>query len=308
MVTRIKTETWDEWRKLRKGYIGGSDAAAVIGLNPFCSAWSLWAEKIGAVPEFDGNLATEVGTYLEDFVARKFEAETGKSVRRCNLSLVNDKYPWAIANVDRLVIGEDAGLEIKTTSELNTRRFNNGEYPAQYYAQCVHYLAVTGKERWYLAVLIGNREFKIFTIERDEDEIKALMDAEAEFWYGFVMTQTPPEADGSGPTTEAIKQVFPAAEEGEEADLSAAEDFIRNYLDLGEQIKAIEQERERQANLIKAALGSAELGMTARYKVSWKNSSRNSFNTKLFQKENPDIDLSGYYKTSSYRTFKVAER
>ena len=188
-IRKIKTASHEEWLALRRQYIGGSDAAAVVGLNPFSSPYSLWAEKTGRVPGFAGNLATEVGTYLEDFVAQKFAA-TGKKVRRVNRSFLNSDFPWAIANIDRDVVGEDAGLEIKTTSELNMKSFKGGEYPANYYVQAVHYLAVTGKARWYLAVLIGNRDFRIFTIERDEAEIAALMDAERDFWE-HVQTDTP---------------------------------------------------------------------------------------------------------------------
>ena len=72
IITKKKTANREEWKELRSHYIGGSDAAAVVGLNPFASQYSLWAEKTGRVPGFDGNLATEVGTYMEDFVAQKF--------------------------------------------------------------------------------------------------------------------------------------------------------------------------------------------------------------------------------------------
>lgn len=61
-ITRVKTANREEWRKLRSGYIGGSDAAAVVGLNPYASAYSLWAEKTGRTAGFAGNLATEAGT------------------------------------------------------------------------------------------------------------------------------------------------------------------------------------------------------------------------------------------------------
>ena len=132
-ITRVKTANREEWRKLRSGYIGGSDAAAVVGLNPYASAYSLWAEKTGRTAGFAGNLATEVGTYLEEFVAKKFEQATGKKVRRCNQSILNGLYPWAIANIDREIVGEDAGLEIKTTDSLNMKKFSGGEYPANYY-------------------------------------------------------------------------------------------------------------------------------------------------------------------------------
>ena len=181
-ITKVKTKNHEEWLQLRSRYIGGSDAAAVVGMNPFSSSYALWAEKTGKKPGFSGNLATEVGTYLEEFVAQKFAAVTGKKVRKCNHSFLNSDYPFAIANIDREIVGEDAGLEIKTTNSLNLKKFKNGEYPANYYCQCVHYMAVTGKKRWYLAVLIGNNEFKWFVIERDEAEIAALMGEEAAFW------------------------------------------------------------------------------------------------------------------------------
>ena len=158
MITKQSTSSHEEWLALRHKYIGGSDAAAVVGLNSYMSAYSLWAEKTGRLPGFEGNLATQVGTYLEDFVAQKFAEVTGKKVRKSNQSWFNDQYPWAIANIDREIVGEDAGLEIKTTSELNIKRFKGGDFPANYYVQCMHYMAVTGKQTWYLAVLIGNRE------------------------------------------------------------------------------------------------------------------------------------------------------
>lgn len=151
MITKQATANYEEWKALRHKYIGGSDAAAVVGMNSYVSPYTLWAEKTGRLPGFDGNLATEVGTYLEEFVAQKFAQETGKKVRKSNLSWFNDQYPWAIANIDREIVGEDAGLEIKTTTELNLSKFKGGEYPANYYVQIVHYLAVTGKKRWYLA-------------------------------------------------------------------------------------------------------------------------------------------------------------
>ena len=73
----MTTANREEWKALRKKYIGGSDAAAIVGMSPFCSQYALWAEKTGKIPAFEGNLATEVGSYLEEFVAKKFEKESG---------------------------------------------------------------------------------------------------------------------------------------------------------------------------------------------------------------------------------------
>lgn len=308
MIKKIKTASDAEWRELRRGYIGGSDAAAVVGLNPFTSPWSLWAEKTGAVPGFDGNLATEVGTYLEAFVAHKFEEETGKRVKRRNFSMINDKYPWAIANIDREVVGEDAGLEIKTTSELSMKRFKNGEYPEQYYCQCVHYMAVTGKARWYLAVLIGNRDFRIFLIERDEAEIQALMDAEKAFWNGYVLTNTPPPADGTTATTNAMATMYSQGDEDIQVDITGLEEVLRNYQELTASIKQMEEAKEACANTIKAALGEATEGIASGYRVTWANGTRKTLDSKKLAADHPELNLSAYYKVNNTRIFRVKEK
>lgn len=305
-ITKQKTANHDEWRELRSHFIGGSDAAAVVGLNPWVSPYALWAEKTGRIPGFAGNLATEVGTYMEDFVAQKFAAETGKKVRRCNMSFFNSDYPFAIANIDREIVGEDAGLECKTTSELNLKKFKGGEYPANYYCQCVWYMAVTGKKRWYLAVLIGNKEFKWFCIERDEDEIAALMNAGRDFWE-LVKNDTPPAIDGTQATTNAIKTIYADSSENT-CDLYGYISDIDRYIEIGKQIAELEKQRDEHANRIKAFMADSEIGSCERYKVSWKTQTRNTFDSKKFAKKNPDMDLSEFYKTSSARVFRVTEK
>ena len=304
MITKQTTANHEEWKALRHKYIGGSDAAAVVGMNAYVSPYTLWAEKTGRLPGFDGNLATEVGTYLEEFVSQKFAEVTGKKVRRSNQSWFNDQYPWAIANIDREIVGEDAGLEIKTTSELNLKKFKGGEYPANYYVQCMHYMAVTGKKRWYLAVLIGNREFKWFTIERDEDEINALMDAERTFKM-YVDNDTPPIADGSSSTADTLSALYPNSIDFD-IGIGAFEMDLDNYFQLKAQAKDLDEKIDAIENRIKAHLGEYERGMGEKYKVSWKTQFRHSFDHKSFIKDHPSMDVTKYFKTSTSRPFKVA--
>ncbi len=304
-ITKVKTANHEEWLKLRSQYIGGSDAAAVVGLNAHASQFSLWAEKTGRVPGFSGNLATEVGTFLEEFVAQKFAQETGKKVRKCNHSFFNSKYPWAIANIDREIVGSDEGLEIKTTDSLNMKKFKNGEYPAHYYCQCVHYLAVTGKKRWHLAVLIGNKDFKTFTIERDEAEIEALMRAEKDFWE-CVKNNTPPLIDGTEASSEAVQTIYADCNDFT-ADISAFDEDLARREQLKAQIKELEQEAEEIANRLKIFLGEIGGGNSDRFKVSWKPQSRTTFDHRRFATDNPDVDLSEYFKSSTTRTFRVTE-
>jgi putative phage-type endonuclease len=295
----------DEWLEHRRQSIGGSDAAAIIGLNNWSSPYYVWAEKLGKIPPKEDTESMRLGRDLEDYVAKRFTEKTGKKVRRENNILVNHIYPFAHANVDRMIVGEDAGLECKTTSALNLKKFKGGEYPEHYYVQCVHYMAVTGCRRWYLAVLVLGEGFYHFVIERDEGEIKALMDSEREFW-GFVQSKTPPPTDGSKSTTEAISVLYPE-DNGNSVSLMAYESDIQQYMELTEQIKDLERLRDKAANKVKSFLGESARGETNNYKVSWASASRSTFDSKRFAKEHPEIDLSGYYKTSAYRTFKISE-
>lgn len=306
MIRKISTENREEWKKLRSKYIGGSDAACVVGMNSYKSAYALWAEKTGKLPGFEGNLATEVGTYLEEFVAQKFAEVTGKKVRRCNQSILNDEYPWAIANIDREIVGEDAGLEIKTTSELNMSKFKSGEYPGNYYCQCVHYMAMTSKKRWYLAVLIGNRDFRWFTIERDEEEIAALMEEEKKFWK-CVEDNVPPAPDGSESSSRTLAALHPDSN-GESVGIGSFEKELDRYIDLTAQVKELEEQISGIANRVKAHLGDAGKGDGERYRVSWKTSERKTFDHKKLLAEHPEIDGEGYYKTSRTRRFLVTQK
>lgn len=296
----------DDWLEHRRKSIGGSDAAAIIGLNPWASPYSIWAEKLGLVPPKEDNEAMRLGRDLEDYVAKRFTEVTGKRVRRENSIIINPDYPFAHANVDRLVCLEDAGLEIKTTTSLNLKRFKNGEYPANFYVQCCHYMLVTGAKRWYLAVLILGKEFKWFCIERDEAEICALARSEAEFWE-LVQKQTPPPTDGEKSTTEAISAVYPGEDHTGDVSLFGYESELAQYMALGEQIRELKKLQDGCANRLKACLGNSARGEGTGYSVSWAPSVRSTFDIQLFARDHSDIDLSGYYKTSTYRTFKVTK-
>lgn len=300
----IKGMTEHEWVQSRKGSIGGSDAATVVGLNPYSSPYALWAEKTDAIEPEDISQkeAVRLGHVLEPYVALRFSEITGKKVRRENYILKNDLYPWAHANVDRMVVGERAGLECKTTSELNLKKFRGGEYPANYYCQCMHYMAVTGYERWYLAVLIGNREVRVFTIERDEGEISALMEAERQFW-NCVEANTPPDVDGLEATGRVLEALNP--EEGGQIDLTPVCGSVREYLDLKAQIKELERKMDGCANAIKEYMGGNSRGAYGDFRVDWTSRSRSQFDKKAFVAANPGADLAPYFKITTYRQFAV---
>ena len=300
-IQRIKRDDREKWLELRSKYIGGADAASVCGLNEYQSPYALWAEKTGKVPPFAGNLRTRIGTELEPIIAKLFEEETGKKVQNCNFSLINSDYPWAIADIDRMVVGEDAILEIKSTSALNLKHYRDGDYPARFYVQCQHYLAVTGKQTAYLAVLIGNGDFRWFTIERNDDEIAALMETEKQF-YEWMQTGEEPPANPVD--VESIELVHPVSN-GTSIELFGQQNIMRNYLELKSRIAELEKEADGIAAVLKQDMGDAEKGTDGEYVCTWANRTRTTFDKKAFQKDNPSIDISKWEKVSNYRAFSI---
>ncbi len=297
-------QEWLEWR--RKG-IGGSDAAAIVGLDRYRSAFDVYAEKVGLKTEEQQNEAMRQGKDLEAYVASRFEEATGKRVRRRNAVLQHPEHHWMLANIDRWVVGENAGLECKTTSVLNRTKFAQGEYPPNYYVQCMHYMAVTGADRWYLAVLVLNKAFYVFTIERDEAEIQTLIDAEKDFWENHVLKQIPPAPDGTESTSELIKQLFPEAREREEIALYGHEDKIQQYLELDAQVKELTQKRDALKQELQLAMSDAEIGRAQGYIVEWKNQIRQTLDTQRLKKEQAEIYEKYLKPAQTVRIFKIKE-
>ena len=202
-------------------------------------------------------------------------------------------------------MGEDAGLECKTTSTLDTRQFNGVEFPERYYAQCVHYMAVTGAMRWYLAVMVFGRGFFTFTLERDQAEIDALMGVEAAFWTR-VENDTPPPPDGSDAAAEAISVTY-SESGGGEMELFGREGILTEYTELKSQKKAVEERITEIENIIKEDMKEIPLGRAGRFSVSWKTQERSGFRLEEFRKDNPELNLGPYIKTTISRPFKVTE-
>lgn len=209
-IVDIKKISHDEWLDTRRTGIGGSDSSTIVGLNPYNSPYALYLDKIGDCAEKPDNEAMRQGRDFEQYVADRWMEATGKKCRRNNFMWRSTRWPYMLADIDREIVGENAGLECKTTSVFNKSDLAGGEIPQTYYVQCQHYMAVLGFDRMYLAVLVLNRGFYHFVIERDEAEIEALAAAEGEFWQ-CITNQQPPEVDGSEATVNAIKKQYPEA-------------------------------------------------------------------------------------------------
>lgn len=150
----------------------------------------------------------ELSNKLKSFVANEFTLKTGKKVRNINGILRNDKYPFAIANIDRAVVGEKAFLECKVTNSFNKKEWIK-TIPIHYKIQMNHYMAVTGATHCYVAALIGNEDLVIHKLERDEEMIDEIMKLEEMFWNNCILGDDFPMPDGSSDYSKTLDILYP---------------------------------------------------------------------------------------------------
>lgn len=293
-----------EWLQHRRKGIGGSDAAAVAGLNPWKSPIAVWLEKTGQIEPEEPGEAAYWGTILEDIVAQEFTKRTGMKVRRRNAILKHPQYEWMIANVDRMLVGSPEGLECKTTSAYQAKEWEGDEVPAPYIIQVQHYMAVTGAKAWWLAVLIGGQRFVHKRIERDDELIEQLIELEKDFWEKHVVQGVPPELDGSKASTELVKRMYPEAKLPEIELPDESKTLIEALEQINAELKELETKKAEYENRLKAMLGEHEAGRIGDKVVTWKNITSRRFDSKRFGKEHPEL-YQQYLKQTTYRKFEI---
>ena len=306
ILANTKDMPHEEWLMWRRKGIGGSDAGAICGLNPYRSAIDVWMDKTSSkIKEESESEAMRVGRDLEDYVASRFCEATGKKVRRRNAMMQHDDLPFMLANIDREVVGENALLECKTANAYGKDRWANGECPDSYEIQCHHYMAVTGAEKVYLACLIMGIDFVIVEIERDEEVIQILEEREKEFWEGYVLTKTMPPPSGSDADEDAIQEFYAESHPGE-VELPEFKHKLQRIDELDNQIAELSEKKSAIKQEIMLEMGEFDTAWVEDRKITWKTSKpRQTVDSTRLKKERPEIyeEYSKLGKPS--RTFRI---
>lgn len=293
----------ESWLKYRKLGIGGSDAGAVCGLNPYRTAIQVYYDKTSDSIEEIDNEAMRQGRELEEYVARRFCEASGKKVRRANAMFYNEKNPFMLADIDRMIVGESAGLECKTASPYSEEKWRDDKIPLSYQLQCYHYMSVCNADAWYIAVLIYGRDFKYYRIERDDEVIENLIRIEKEFWNEYVLKQVIPDPDGSKTADAAIAERFKESK-SITIPLTGFDERLERRQEILSLLEKIETEKRQIDQELKLYLGDAEIAENEHYRVSWKNFSRNSIDEKRLKAEQPEI-YEKYRRETISRRFTV---
>ncbi len=307
----------EDWLAVRKGGIGSSDAAAAVGLNPYKSQLELWMEKTGrdaALPKIDPHDEESPaywGNILEPIVASHYSKRSGNRVRRINAVLQHPdpELPWMLANIDREVIGADDVqiLECKTAGINGARLWKEG-VPEYVQLQVMHQLAVTGKQAADVTVLLGGQHLEIHRIERDERMIARLIELERKFW-DYVVTDTPPPADGSDSADQALRCLYPA-DSGQVVDFSANPALAIAYVELKSVRHNIAQQEKRESQLkqtLQQAMGEATRAQFSSGYITWKKAKDSTaLDVATMLKEKPYLQVRYTVVKEGSRRFLIA--
>lgn len=246
------TSLTSEQRDARSKGIGGSDAAAAIGISPWKTPVQLWQEKLGLTePANDDEFNERLfwGIRLEPIIAEVWAERMGWRIESAGEPFRDPELPFMVANPDRLILDRPAGLEVKNSSEFMAARRaehlnrwgedGSDEIPLYYLTQAAHYMRVCDLPEWYFAVLIGGNELRTYRVERDEEQERTLIELESRFWE-CVERQIPP------PMIELadVVRLYPRAE-GQAIATPEIAELVATGKALRDEIKAAEKRLDR---------------------------------------------------------------
>lgn len=303
-----------DWLQMRKIGLGGSDcaAAALIGsegssLSRWKSPFTLWAEKTDRIiPAKSNNESLYWGGRLEEIL--KCEVKRRKpelEVHDCPFFLRSKEYPFMIANLDGYVKNPDGSfsvLEIKTAGAYAVQDWQDG-LPIEYYCQVMHYMAVTGMQSAYVAVLLGGNEFRIQKVEREESMIQLLIQGEKKFW-SHVVNDTPPNAKAND--LETLSLLYPKAHEKQIELPAEAMDILINYEKANKDLALAKAAKEECEAKLKAMMADAEIAVIGSRRISWKNVSTTRLDSKKVKSLLTEDQLNECSNTTVSRKFTVS--
>lgn len=245
---------------LRRTGIGGSDIAAIAGLDDYRSPLRVYYDKTDGITDDTAGEAAYWGTILEEPVAQHWARTHDLTLIAAPPFVRHAEHDWMFANVDRDIVERpDECYEGKTSGFWMARNWDDGP-PAKVLVQCLWYMACADYVRAHIGVLIAGQQYRDFVIERDDDAITELIRIGAQFWER-VVERRPPPADASDSTRAALAQVFPDAIPASSCVLPPdAARWLTERAAAADAEKAAKARKQHAENLLRQAIGDAEEG------------------------------------------------
>lgn len=300
VFSTVKQEDDEEgWLKARTRGIGGSDVGAICGVSPFTSARQIYLNKTGQFqdalkPNDAAKERMHFGHMLEPIVADEYSQRTGNKVIAVNATLVHKDHPWALANVDRLIVDDDGRpvgiLECKTTSEYMNEEWESGEILMSYIYQLNWYLWILGLEKGAFACLVGGNKFYYYDVFRNDELLEnTIIPAAEKFWFENVLALKEPEMQATD--TEFANSIYSTVVKNSEITLPDDEtnELACTVFECKAKIKELEKIMAEAQNRIKDRLQDNEIGYTKDYTIKWSPRSQVRVDTDKLKTEFPEI-------------------
>lgn len=268
-ATKIVFNAREDWLEARRGGIGGSDAAAIIGVDPYKSALEVYADKLGLTDGKEDTEAMAWGRRLEPLVADAYGEETGRDLIDHGVHFFqSDQHPFLRASIDREIVSPVGVLSIKTSSYITEQELRE-EIPLHWQTQLQHELMVRGMEFGSFAVLLKGQRLRWVDAEANASFQEALFEKEEAFWK-LIVSRDPPPPDASESATKILKKLYPK-DSGMTVSLSSdAILWDERRAKAAAEIKKWEEVKAAAENQIKAAMGDATFGIIGGVRYSWR--------------------------------------
>ncbi len=297
----------DKQLEKRKNHIGASEVSAVLGLNPWMTAYDLWLLKCGKIERDMGdNEAAGIGNMIENGLLDYGASELGVKIKK-NQARVHEGGILS-ATHDALVVDKPEGMEAKTSGILNVFAARDDwgegetdEVPEHILVQCQAQILVSKLERVHVPALIGGRGRLMYHVERSTALCEIILERVTAFWEKNVQADVPPEGV---PSVEIVR--FRKREPGLVLPIPA--ELVTRWQAIKEEKKRLEKaEDEAQAEVL-AAMGDAEIGESAAGNVKVLKVESNRLDTKALKAELPEVASKYTKKSESVRvTFQKAK-
>lgn len=288
--------------KNRNKFIGGSDVAAILGLNRYKTAYEVWEEKKHNIKTFEGNQATEWGKKLEPVIIAHFEQVNNVKVFDNNARYISKEYDFLGCHPDGIctINNENVLIEVKTVS-TDAYKFWGNSLPKEYYCQVQHNLYVLGlKKAKFIYLVLDSRFYSEIEVNFDAEYITEQNNFLVKWWNEYIVGESTP-----------IKTVTDYEKENPDVKMvEADEDAAQKHIELIEikaKIKDLETQKEAIEDFLKLKIGDAtDLMYGLNTIATWRPQTKVTVDTKKLKEELPETFLK-YATEKTSRTFLVKQ-
>lgn len=289
----------NEWLAVRSHGIGGSDIGAICGVSQFTSARQIYIKKTGqyddAIKESNASMERmHFGHMLEPIVANEYSVRNNARIIEIDATFSHKDYPWALANIDRLIVDNDNNpigiLECKTASEYMNEEWEDGNIPVSYIYQLNWYLWILDIPYGVFACLVGGNKFYQYEVFRNDELINSTMlPMASKFWNDNVLKLVEPDMQQSDTEYANLKYASVVKNSEIVLDDDISNELAKTVHDCKAKIKELTNIMESAQNKLKDKLKDNEIGYCRDFTIKWSPRKQARVDTEKLKKEFPEV-------------------